>query len=337
MDEENISPWHAAKALFVVSLLTFGQEEYEAASSFAEASVEIAREIRDKRGMAAGKYLLGTVLQMQGEYGSAVTRLEEVLADWRHIGDTFWVAVTLTQLGEALIGVPDLARARALLEESLPLMRELGGAWTKAWTLYCLGIVALDQGDTSRAEVLFQECLASWWEIDDRWFINNALAGLAIVAERRGQLQRAARLIGVIESVCLVAPAPFLQSPTEIERYEGSIDRVRAQLGDEAFAAARAAGRSMSLGEAVSEAMTIGSSEDSLRLVANAVPETGALTLREQDVLKLIVAGYSNRQIAEALFISHRTATTHVGHILGKLDVGTRAEAAAWAVQHGAK
>jgi DNA-binding CsgD family transcriptional regulator len=59
------------------------------------------------------------------------------------------------------------------------------------------------------------------------------------------------------------------------------------------------------------------------------------LTGRELEVLALVVAGRSNPEIADALFISPRTAQTHVQHIFDKLDVGTRAEAAAYATKHG--
>ena len=59
------------------------------------------------------------------------------------------------------------------------------------------------------------------------------------------------------------------------------------------------------------------------------------LTAREQEVLRLLVAGRTNREIAAALFITHRTAMTHVTHILAKLNVASRTEAAAWAVRHG--
>jgi DNA-binding NarL/FixJ family response regulator len=59
------------------------------------------------------------------------------------------------------------------------------------------------------------------------------------------------------------------------------------------------------------------------------------LTPREIDVLRLLAAGRSNREIGETLFISHRTATTHVANILTKLDVTSRAEAAALAVRRG--
>jgi DNA-binding NarL/FixJ family response regulator len=55
------------------------------------------------------------------------------------------------------------------------------------------------------------------------------------------------------------------------------------------------------------------------------------LTAREMEVLGLLAAGLSNRQIGEHLFISAKTAGVHVSNILAKLTVTTRLEAAAWA------
>jgi DNA-binding CsgD family transcriptional regulator/tetratricopeptide (TPR) repeat protein len=60
-----------------------------------------------------------------------------------------------------------------------------------------------------------------------------------------------------------------------------------------------------------------------------------ALTPRELEVLRLVAAGRSNGQIAEALFISRKTASVHVSNILGKLGVHTRTEAAAEAHRLG--
>jgi NarL family two-component system response regulator LiaR len=59
------------------------------------------------------------------------------------------------------------------------------------------------------------------------------------------------------------------------------------------------------------------------------------LTRRETEVLKLIAAGYSNKRIALALGIAEKTVKTHVGHLLAKLGVADRTQAALLAVQRG--
>jgi DNA-binding NarL/FixJ family response regulator len=53
------------------------------------------------------------------------------------------------------------------------------------------------------------------------------------------------------------------------------------------------------------------------------------LTRREAEVLSLVARGYTNREIADALVISVKTASVHVSHILRKLDAPNRVEAAA--------
>ena len=61
--------------------------------------------------------------------------------------------------------------------------------------------------------------------------------------------------------------------------------------------------------------------------------QTGALSKREVEVLRLLAAGKTNRETAEALFISERTVARHVSNIFDKLGVSTRAGATAWAYQ----
>jgi DNA-binding NarL/FixJ family response regulator len=86
----------------------------------------------------------------------------------------------------------------------------------------------------------------------------------------------------------------------------------------------------------VAEAQAVATAEAARRQRVQLSRSTSAsLTPRERDVLRLIAAGHSDRSIAETLFISTRTVTTHVTHILTKLQVEGRTEAAAWAVRHG--
>ena len=60
----------------------------------------------------------------------------------------------------------------------------------------------------------------------------------------------------------------------------------------------------------------------------------GELTTREREVLTLVARGYTNKQIADKLIVSEKTARNHVSNILEKLGLSRRSEAAAFAVEH---
>ena len=62
--------------------------------------------------------------------------------------------------------------------------------------------------------------------------------------------------------------------------------------------------------------------------------QRGELTEREREVLVLIARGYTNKQIANTLIVTEKTARNHVSHILEKLGLARRSEAAAFAVEH---
>jgi len=70
------------------------------------------------------------------------------------------------------------------------------------------------------------------------------------------------------------------------------------------------------------------------RMKSIAASADNDLTEREREVLALVARGYTNKQIAEALYVSEKTARNHVSHILEKLGLSRRSEAAAFAVEH---
>jgi two-component system response regulator NreC len=63
--------------------------------------------------------------------------------------------------------------------------------------------------------------------------------------------------------------------------------------------------------------------------------EEDELTRREREILREIALGYSNREIAEHLFVSVRTIEAHRRNILGKLRLETRADLVRYALDHG--
>jgi len=71
------------------------------------------------------------------------------------------------------------------------------------------------------------------------------------------------------------------------------------------------------------------------RMPAPSQPEEWGLTPREQEVLRLVAAGLSNKEIAARMYLSPHTVKAHLRSILDKLHLHSRTEAAAWAVRHG--
>jgi len=100
-----------------------------------------------------------------------------------------------------------------------------------------------------------------------------------------------------------------------------------ADASDVAAAIRAAIAGEMHLDPAAAKALTA-----SLRAPKSAVEE---LTPRERDVVVLIAEGGTNRQIANRLGVTERTARTHVSNILAKLGLASRTQAAMWAVHHG--
>ena len=59
------------------------------------------------------------------------------------------------------------------------------------------------------------------------------------------------------------------------------------------------------------------------------------LTPREEEILRLVLAGQTNKAIAATILISEKTVEFHLAHIYTKIGVRTRTLAGVWAIQHG--
>ena len=185
--------------------------------------------------------------------------------------------------------------------------------------------------DYARAEALFAESLRSRREYGDKRGIVGCLNGLASVAAATGRFARAARLFGAAEALREEVGA----APRHRHRSGSAVAQTKSALGEAAFAAAWEAGRALPLADVVDEAIATDAARPVPVVRPGSSAETCGLTARERDVLRLIAAGRRDHDIADELFISRRTVTTHVTHIFQKLGVETRSEATAVAIRLG--
>jgi DNA-binding NarL/FixJ family response regulator len=245
-----------------------------------------------------------------------------------------WLAYALNDIGFGFSRAGDPARGVPLIEEGLALSYAVGNRYGAGIMLADLGVLAHDVGDLSRAAGRFREAVKLLADIGDTWYLASPLSGLASIAALTGEMELAATLLGAVDELRQRSGAHAF--PTEGQRSAQAEMRVRAALGDDVFARAYAAGRAMSLPQAVAAAVTInGDAPDAINALKPGAGSRYGLTPRELEVLQLVVGGQSDREIADALVISRRTAEGHVASILGKLDVRTRAAAVATAVSAG--
>jgi DNA-binding CsgD family transcriptional regulator len=149
------------------------------------------------------------------------------------------------------------------------------------------------------------------------------LFGSAWVALAREEPVAAARLLGatwaIHERFGTLEPWVSARLP-EVEA------ALRSRLLADTFAATFAAGRTLPSAEAIAETRELAETEPAVADASPAHPiERFGLSPREPEVPRLVVAGRSSPEIAAALFISRRTTATHVGDVVAKLGVASRA------------
>jgi non-specific serine/threonine protein kinase len=230
----------------------------------------------------------------------------------------------------------DAQAARDILQGCLAVFRASDDKWNATQALGSLAGIALWQGDRLAAARHLADGLVL---VDELAYAFGAVYGVALAAELAqlgGEAVRAARLRAAAHSLRERYGFPAIRF-WRGER--ASPEALRAALGDERFERASSEGRSLSQGAAVTEALAFA---QAVAQSADATPTTppiaawpAGLSEREVEVLRLLAAGRSNREIADALVISLNTVARHVSNIFDKVGAQNRTEAAAFAHRHG--
>jgi non-specific serine/threonine protein kinase len=300
-----------------------------------EESLAISRELGDAWGIAFAVDNLGHLAVQLGDYVAACRYHEETLGIWSDLVDPWGIAHAHANLGIVFLAQGDAVAAQARFEESLEMERKLGLQLPIADLLRNLGDTALEQADSATARRRYEESLAIWRGHGDKLGMALGLEGVAQLAAARSQPQRALLLAGAASAIYdAIGIGPGAPRKLRLERWLKQAEQV---LGQEASAAVRAEGRTMTPERAADLALGLeGPARDQGQLAAlPGRPGSTRLTRREQEVARLVARGRTNRQIAKQLFVAERTVDTHVEHIRDKLDVHSRAEIAAWVTESG--
>jgi predicted ATPase/DNA-binding CsgD family transcriptional regulator len=311
-----------ATALRVAGHLAYLQYDFDAAGALHRQGLLLSRDVNDELGIAAFLSELSLIAAFMGNHDEAAELADESVRLARSLGDPATLAYALLARGNAAQELGDSDAARPVLIEGLKIYQDLGDARHGAVINTLLGSVALKDADPTTAASHLRDALIAHHCIGNRWFVIYDLLLLASALAALGQPRRAARILGASES--LGSDLGEVLSPVGGSAARALALALTSRLGEAQFEATRSEGYAFSRDVAVADAL------DALETHEDVVPEPRrhhrphALTRRELEVAHLIARGYTDREIAESLFITTGTVGVHVHNILRKLDLRSR-------------
>ena len=329
-----------------LGLLELIQGKFDAARELLERSLAIRRQIGDTIALPATLSNLGDIACFEEDYDLSATYHTEALAIRRDIGNKRGIALSLSNLGMVAYLRGDTDAAVAWYDEGMQIASELNDLFGKAGILLGQGKVAVRRGQFKTGMDLLTQALMILRQMGSRRLMADVVDALASAAASDGRWVAAARLIGSTTTMREGHQIGIThRSRLEINEL---LTQLHEQLGEDGFNQAFEAGKRKTLEMAVDEAMALAveiSAAEEERLAREAA-QSGAstgdqaaeelgLTPREREVLVLLARGLSDKEIADGLYISPRTAMTHVGNILAKLGVNKRTLAASVAMRKG--
>ena len=217
-----------ARSLYWMATLAMPLGQYQQATPLYERSLQLSRELGDKRNITIVLNRLGELARNQGRYDQASQLLEECLTLARQLGEQEVIANALCNRGEVAWDLGDYQQAQAFYQESFKIFSHLEdqiniaklvlrlgqiarvrgrynqaqamfeqsqatfeqrlNLWGIASTLHRQGLVAFDRGDYSQARQLFEQSLALFSQHGDKWGIAEQYADLGNVSLAQGEL-----------------------------------------------------------------------------------------------------------------------------------------------------
>jgi predicted ATPase/DNA-binding CsgD family transcriptional regulator len=292
----------------------------------AEAFLEKHEAEEDPRIKAVALNLLGLSRVTQLALRSA----RDAAEIWKETGDTIWYGLATGLAGRWAREAGDLELSEELSRKSYEILSEAGHVWGAALALLGIGRIHQLRGEIDQAAEIYRKGLADLANLGDRILVLRFLEFLMFIAADKGDLSRAIRIAGAANRL-RETMGYHLRYRAEEATVRKFHDDARSRLGSEAFDQAWTTGYRYSIAQAIDDALAFSASEPA----SESAPGSSSvrLTRREREVLRRIVEGKTDQLIADELFVSYRTITTHVTNILNKLGANTRTEAATIAIR----
>ncbi|MEZ4862194.1 MAG: tetratricopeptide repeat protein [Caldilineaceae bacterium] len=320
---------HKLTAFWGMALAGLGQlalmtGDLETASSYLEQRLEVARFYgKQPKSVANSLSILAQVRSAQGDYTLAASLCQQAAALLAETHQERPIELLLS-MGKLKLYIENFAGAQLMYEECLTLSRQSGDRPGIAQSHLGLGLAALGQDDGVNASCHLLEALREGLAIGFAPILLDSIAAVAEFLATDGDLAYAAQLAALAKD--------HTAGTAETQRRAHKVlMQAMQEPSAKTFALTTARTASSKL-EAVAKKLVAELSRPAGVTAQPVVPYAAALlseplSERERQVLRLVAAGKSNRQIGSELYLALGTVKAHLNHIFQKLDVQNRAQA----------
>jgi len=320
---------------FVRAWSTTFQGDQVRAKPFAERVLELAKLTGSPEKIAKAYNLLGGISVHELNFDDAWEQFSEALS-FAEPYDVSYVQSLLHNLGIVAMLRGDLDQARELTERGLIRARRRGDTMGEARILIRLAQLEIDRGELDNGAEFNRTGLQVLWDARNMIGVQEGITTESVIADFLGDVSNADRLMTFSTQISdsyggvdveLEISTPFIDRLKVVEQRTARNRSVRPEMPD-----------LNDIGEVVREISALPKPSElprSVKVPAGTGEAASGLTTREREIVRLLAKGRSNQEIADELFISLRTAQTHVSNILNKLQLSSRAAVAAFAVRHG--
>ena len=334
------APALRARTMVAAGWIHVTQSNAPACLDLATAACDAFRRLGDLDGTAESLIAIGFACDASGHevYDDAlISRAIDALTEAKTLGQQLGNRRIIAQ---ANYGLGSMAQRQGRIDRAVDFFSlalhdfdACADERSIAWIASRIGELAIREGDTKRAAEALQRALPIFARLRDWWSALQAVLEVAHLALCVGRPHEAVQLLSAIDAIRSTEGLTLSHAAIAVQA--DLLSQARARLSEEECRAAVGQGQQWTMHEAIAQALDLANAAATSEISIPPLTATFDLTQRELDVLRLLAAGLSDRDIADRLSLSPRTVGAHVTHLLTKLHVESRTAAAVLAVRTG--